>query len=77
MKLKDAVKFIQHHERSCYPCGLEHFARVVKRDESTYELTSEIFNIYEDDEVLKVNVVVELEYYGVVDFIVYEFYLDI
>lgn len=77
MKLKDAVNFVKHNGCSCHYCDIEHFARIVLQDGSTDEITRETLEIYGNDEVLDVNVVVELEGHELTDYIVYEFYLDI
>jgi len=77
MKLKDAVKFIKHNGCSCNASDIEHFARIVLRDGLTDELTREILEIYGNNEVLDVNVIVELEGHELMNYIIYDFYLDI
>lgn len=77
MKLKDAVRFVNHNGCSCHASDQEHYARVVLKDGSPEEITGEILNIYGNDEVLDVNVIVELEGHELMDYIIYEFYLDI
>lgn len=77
MKLKDAVKFVCHNGCPCYASDIEHYARVVLQDGSLEEITGEILYIYGNDEVLDVNVIVELEGHELIDYIIYEFYLDI
>lgn len=77
MKLKDAVKFVQHNGCSCHASDVEHYASIVLQDGSSREITREILNKYGNEKVLKVNVDVPLESHELMDYIVYFFYLDI
>ena len=82
MKLKDAVKFVQHNGCACYATDVEHYTRIILKDGSTQdgstdELTREILEKYGNAEVLKVNVDVFLEGHELMDCVIYEFYLDI